>query len=146
VNASEKLTLLKAQLEPQLRAQLKGMGGAAAMASAFVVPQVEGYVDRHLVRPADELDAELAKAIDFLCRLRSDDAGPLVAGAGGAFELQITDRQPSTEGLLELRGVVVAPVRAQGVLDGGDEDGQEHVGAGTLPLGGGAQAGDRPGG
>jgi hypothetical protein len=115
------------------------------MASAFVVPQVEGYVDRHLARPADELDAELAKAIDFLCRLRSDDAGPLVAGAGGAFELTITDREPTPDGLLAIRGVVVAAVRAPGVPDGSDADGQEHAGAGALPLGGGTPAGDRSG-
>jgi hypothetical protein len=114
------------------------------MAAAFVVPQVEGYVDRHLARPAHELDAELAKAIDFLARLRSDDAGPLIAGAGGAFDFTVTGRQPSELGL-ELVGVVRTPVRAPGVLDGGDPDGQVDAGEGAVPLGGGAPAGDRPG-
>lgn len=150
MNANEKLNLLREQLEPTLREQLKAAGPAASMAAAFIVPQVEGYVDRHLARPTDELDAELANAIDYLGRLRSDDASPLITGAGGAFTLVVTDRRPVSDeypgGLLELVGIVGAPVRASGVPDGSDPDREVDAGAGALPLSSGPAASDRPGG
>jgi hypothetical protein len=119
--ATEKLTELRAQLEPTARealGQLNGQAGVVGrMATGMLLPQVEEWLDRQLARPDDDLDAAIAAIIDTLGRLRSDDAEQLIVRPSGAYFCA-----------LDLGDVVGHPVRAAGVPDGVHPDGQEHPG------------------
>lgn len=123
---TEKLTDLRAQLEPTARQMLEQssgqMGMVAKAAMGMVLPQVEEWLDRQLQRPDDELDAAIAGLIDTLGRLRSDTAVPLIATAAGAHVVEYIDGGNG--------GIAIGhPVRAEGVHHGVHPDGQEHAGA-----------------
>jgi hypothetical protein len=138
----------------------------ARAGAEFLRPQAELWVEQLLHdRSASELDDGLARAIDFLGRLRSDDAPGLIVTSGGAAYYVAGDEfrpgrpvvghgDPTplggivperTGGAIPLGPVAGSEVRGSAVPDGGDEDGQEHPGAGVVPGGAGAPAGDRSG-
>ena len=136
MNAQEKLSALRATLEPMARAWLEEasgqMGPMAGMAVAFLTPQVEGFVDRYVSRTPEELEGDLVRLIDFASRLRSDDARALVCHpGGGAHYLAAAGYEADVTG---------DPVRTADLPGGQDPVGQVAPGAGALPLGGGAAA------
>lgn len=135
MDAQEKLSALRATLEPMARMWLEEaagqMGPVAGVAVAFLTPQVEGWVDRFVARPADELDADLVRLIDFAARLRSDGAHAILCDSNGARHLAAAGYEV---------GIAGDPVRAQNLPGGEDPVGQVAPGTGPLPLGGGAPA------
>lgn len=135
---NEKLAVTRATLEPELRRMVEDQGLATRMALAAVLPDLERRLDAYLALPAEELDGAIARAIDVLCRHRSDCAGAIVATPAGAFYGEFVE---------DAGGLVPGhPVRGPHLRDGSDPDGQEHLGPGAVPVGGGPAAGDRPGG
>jgi hypothetical protein len=92
MNSREKLSQLKEMAEPMARTYLADLGGVGAMAAALLAPQAEVFVERFLNLPADVIDAELARIVDFVGRLRSDDAPAVVAHPGGAIYLDANPR------------------------------------------------------
>lgn len=135
---NEKLAATRAMLEPSLRAFFDGQGLAARIAVAAAMPDLERRCDDYLARSPEDLDEALAVAIDVLSRHRSDCASSIVATPAGAYYAHWED---GVGGLWP-----TDPVRAPGVPDGRDDVGQEHDGQGAVPVGGGAEAGDRPAG
>lgn len=89
MNSKQKLSQLKEMVEPTARAYLAEMGGMGAMAAAFLAPQAEAFVERFLDRSADVIDDELARIIDFVGKLRSDEAAAVVAHPEGARYLDV---------------------------------------------------------
>lgn len=129
--SSEKIDQLQQALRPELGALLEGLGRPIRMAAQLVIPQAEEWLDRELTtRSAGELDELLARVIDRLGSLRSDDAAALFVDADGARY----GGDPLGD-----------PVRGPDLRGGGDGDREVGVGAGAVPVGGGASAGDRPG-
>jgi hypothetical protein len=130
VNAREKLTLQKELLEPMAQGWLKEMasggGYAIGMAVSMMTPMVEAWVDEFLARPADVIDLELAGLIDFLGRLRSDDARAIVAGPDGArwVDPAAYELAPAGDWL-----------RPPDLRDRPVGNGQVHAGPEDLPLG-----------
>ena len=140
MDSKEKLTQLRDLVLPEVRAQVEAQGGPLALAGAFLGPQVEGWVDRFLAeRSAADLDAWLDQSLDFLGRLRSDDADELLVGPGGARRAE----RGGTGAVGELWRAG-DPVRGSDLRDGGDGDGEEHAGEAVVALLSGAASGDRP--
>jgi hypothetical protein len=96
------------------------------MAVSMMTPLVEAWVDEFLARPADVIDAELAGLIDFLGRLRSDDARAVVAHPDGARWLD-----PAAYELVPAGDWLRPPDLRHGPLG----DGQVPPGSDDLPLG-----------
>lgn len=148
MNASEKMNTLKADVQPLLMEWLGNQSGATAFALAVLTPLVEAYVDSQLARRADDLDAELERAIDFLSRLRSDDASELLVGSAGAHYLERTETFTGSDDLgpwHRAEFFVGDPVQRPHPGDGEERVGEVHPGPGTVPVNSGTKAGDRPG-
>ena len=139
MNATEKLRLQKEMLEPVAREWLReisGGGPVQAMAAAMMTPLVEAWIDDYVGRPAEVLDAELAGIIDFVGRLRSDDARAVVALPDGARWLD-----PAAYELVPAGD----RLRGPDLRDRQDAVGEVAAGPDGVPLGGGASADHRPG-
>jgi hypothetical protein len=87
---------------------------------------IEAWVDGFLARPPDDLDAELAQIIDFVGRLRSDDARAVVAHPDGARWLDAAAYE------LVPAGDRLCPA---GVRDGAERNGQIVAGPDGVPFG-----------
>jgi hypothetical protein len=106
------------------------------MAIGMMTPLVEAWVDEYIARPADVLDTELAGIIDFIGRLRSDDARPVLAGPDGARLLDASVYELAAAG---------DPLRGPDLRDGEDGNGEVGPGPEGVSLGGGAPPDHRPG-
>jgi hypothetical protein len=106
------------------------------MAVAMMTPLVEAWVDDFVNRPPEVLDAELAALIDFICRLRSDDARAIVAHPSGATWLD-----PAAYELVP----VGDPLRGPDLRDGPERQREVAAGPGDLPLGSSTTPDHRPG-
>jgi hypothetical protein len=103
------------------------------MSVAALRPSIERQIGEYLERPAAELDELLARIIDFIGTLRSDDAGALIVTTHGAF---FTSRHPRTKWFY-----LGDPVRAPGVGVGDDAERQVDGVAQDVSVGGGAAHG-----
>jgi hypothetical protein len=146
-NVQEKLAQLRMDLEPEIRQHLAGgqMGKAASVLMSFLEPQVEGWLDRNLARPADELDAILAGLIDTLGRLRSDGLAALIVCPDGARIAGTTKSFDYGEAGVVDWFAAGDQIRAPAVRDGDHPVREVDADAVDLPVGGGAPAGGRPG-
>jgi hypothetical protein len=102
----------------------------------MMTPLVEAWIDDYVNRPSEVLDAELAGIIDFVGRLRSDDAQAIVALPDGARWLDAAAYELVPAG---------DPLRGPDLRDRQERDRQIAPGPDGVPLGGGAPADRRPG-
>lgn len=143
MNANEKLRWQRDQWGPQLQARMADLPLAQRMAAGMALPQLEELVDGFIDLPTDQLDDVLARLVDRIGQLRSDDAPPILVDVDGACYFERTEDFTGTDAFGPWRRVegFVKPVRAAevqrpdpagGPVGVGEVDG----GPGALPVGG----------
>jgi hypothetical protein len=134
---------LRRMIDEAMETAPRPVAVALAALKPFILKRGVRWVDEQLAtRDAAAVDQFLARVIDELGKVRSDDAAVVVADPAGARYLAPHEAFGSHCRCAELGDRVQPPA----VRDGGDPDGQEHVGAGDVPLGGAAAVGDRSAG
>lgn len=113
MDSPEKLSRAAGLALPMLEQVMGEEGGVLAMLSAFLAPQLDEWVN--VVEEADpgRVDAIIALAIDFLGRLRSDTAAPIICRPDGTTYATVT-----YGGAWHVAGAVAADAHLAGQLGG----------------------------